>query len=233
MAFRRKPPAENVRRTASSGRNHPGVVVNKTGRIVQYESQAEHILILCLDRDRTVRDYISQPLKLEYIDVHGRHVYVPDFQVFRADGRVELHTVSHAGTETGTQDSSLRREEAVRGICRERDWNLVAHTAASLPQATERANLQALFAFRPTAYANRIVAFAAEIRLGNKQVGLRAAASEIAQELLLSPACVTAALCNLLWHEDLLTDLSQLIFLDGIPHPRALVWQPSREGGTS
>lgn len=149
MGIRRNPPAGNVRRAVSTGRNQPDVVVSKTGRIVQYESHGEHMLILCFDRDRGVRDYISQPITFEYADATGRRRFTPDYQVIRTDGRVEIHAV--LGEKAACLGTGMR-EAIIKGLCPQRGWEFLNHTSASLPQATERANLLALFAYglRPT-----------------------------------------------------------------------------------
>ena len=61
MGLKRKPPAGNTRRVRSTGRNLCGVITNKVGRTVQFESFAERSLLLRLDRSADVVDYLSQP----------------------------------------------------------------------------------------------------------------------------------------------------------------------------
>ena len=92
MAFKRKPPPGNVRRVISLGNNFRGVTTNKRGHLVQFESEQERKLILLLERDPTVADYISQPEVLHFHDASGRQrTYTPDFKVWRTDGQIELH----------------------------------------------------------------------------------------------------------------------------------------------
>lgn len=57
MPFTRKPPPGNVRRVRSLGTNCRGVTTNKRGRVVQFESEHERVLILLLERDPSVRDF--------------------------------------------------------------------------------------------------------------------------------------------------------------------------------
>ena len=74
MSFKRKPPPGNVRRVRSNGQNLRGVITNKAGRLVQFESWAERTLILRLDRDREVMDYQSQPEQYRFTDENGNVV---------------------------------------------------------------------------------------------------------------------------------------------------------------
>lgn len=61
MSMKRKPPAGNVRRVISLGNNFRGVTTNKRGHLVQFEAEQERKLILLLERDALVVDYVSQP----------------------------------------------------------------------------------------------------------------------------------------------------------------------------
>ena len=97
MAFTRKPPPGNVRRVVCLGHNLRGVLTNKRGHVVQFESELEHTLVLLFQRDPSVADYGSQPEILRFRDAAGRpRIYTPDFRVWRTDGRVELHEVTVA-----------------------------------------------------------------------------------------------------------------------------------------
>ncbi len=44
MSLKRRPPVGNVRRVAAIGQNMRGIMTNKTGRIVQFESSLERSL---------------------------------------------------------------------------------------------------------------------------------------------------------------------------------------------
>jgi hypothetical protein len=83
MIYKRKPPPGNVRRARHIGKNLHGVTTNKRDRLVQFESEQERKLILLLERDATVFDFISQPETLTYVSENGRsRRYTPDFQVW-------------------------------------------------------------------------------------------------------------------------------------------------------
>jgi hypothetical protein len=229
----RKPPPGNVRWAGSTGQNMCGVITNKAGRMVQFESWAERALLLRLDRDPQVRDYGSQPEAFEYLDARGkRHTYTPDFIVWRRDGRVEVHEVTL--TQRRLRPDMRQREAAAARICGARGWRYVVHTQQSLPQGSELANLLVLFRYRPTVYANQAVAQAASERLGQDQaVALRSLVRQLAAELQLPEPDVTAALGHMLWHGQLSTDLNRLIFVPDLgrsaPDVRIRLTTPSQE----
>jgi hypothetical protein len=224
MGFKRRPPAGNVRRVKASGQNIRGVMTNKAGRLVQFESWAERALTLRLDRDRDVLDYSSQPEAFTFSDEQGkRHTYTPDFVVWRRTGPVEIHEVTLA--QRRTRPDMRRREEAARQICRARGWRYVVHTEHSIPQGCELANLLALAGYRPTIYANQDVTRVVLERLGVGQaVALGTLVEQIGHDLNLPQGQVTAALCHLLWHGELMTDLEQLLFDRGAIVPGVRVW---------
>jgi len=152
MSFRRKPPAGNVRRVRSNGQNLRGVITNKSGRLVQFESWLERALILRLDRDPSVWDYQSQPERFHFTDEQGRsRSYTPDFKVWRR-GQIEIHEVTLSRRRM--RPDLQRRETAARRICSDRGWSYILHTEQTLPQPGELANLLALAGYRPTIYAN-------------------------------------------------------------------------------
>lgn len=231
MALKRKPPKGNVRRVTFISRNSRGIVTNKAGNIVQYESWAERILLLRLDRDPDVENYTSQPERFEYIDDEGkRHTYVPDFKVQRSNGEVEIHEVTRS--ERRTRPDIQRREKAARKICQERGWRYIVHTEKTLPQPTEEANLLALYRYRSDAYANPDVARAAYERLeaAGRPIFLCALVTQIAGDLNLPEPTVVNALCHLIWHGKIETDLNKLLFIDGALVPNAVVWVEHKKG---
>lgn len=57
-----------LRFISDQNKNIRGVITNKTGRTVQYESFNEFKLTLILEKDPTVLDYISQPETFEFFD---------------------------------------------------------------------------------------------------------------------------------------------------------------------
>lgn len=230
MSFKRKPPAGNVRRVHPSGPNIRGVITNKAGHLVQFESWAERALILRFDRDPEVLDYHSQPETFTFTDEQGKpRTYTPDFIVWRRTGEVEIHEVTLARRRL--RPDIRRREEAARNICQARDWQYVVHTENSIPQGSELANLLALVGYRPTSYANEEVAQAAFERLEQGQaIAFDQLVKQVGQMLDLPEGQVTAALCHLLWHGGLVTDFEQLLFDEGAIIPGVCVWMdPGRQ----
>ncbi len=226
MTFKRKPPSGNVRRVAPIGGNLRYTVTGKTDQTVQCESFQERKLTLCFDRDPGIRTYTSQPERLRYLDAEGKtHTYTPDFMVWRVTGEIEIHEVTL--TTRAAERRMQERTAAAQAICKERGWRYIVHTEATLPQATEEANLLALARYRPTAYANLDVAHEVQIRLAHASspVLFHALLTEIAHVLQLQEALVVSALCHLLWHGALETDLCyHLIFQDATPTASLQVW---------
>jgi hypothetical protein len=223
MKLNRKPPPGNVRRVRSTGQNIRGVITNKAGRLVQFESWAERALMLRLDRDPDVTDYGSQPEQFKFTDAQGRsHTYTPDFIVWRCDGQVEIHEVTLS--KRRTRPNICQREAAAAEICRTRDWRYVVHTEQTLPQGSELANLLALFCYRATAYADQTVTGAVVNRLSQAEpIALPVLVSQIAHELGLPQPSVVAALSHMLWHGQVSIDLNRLIFTDNGLAPDALI----------
>lgn len=229
MTLKRKPPAGNVRRTRSHGRNQPGIVVTKVGRTAQYETQPEYILTLMLERDPTVAEYDSQPEAFAYTNEAGRPgICIPDYKVRRVDGSTELHVVRSSYLPERPVPTDVRlREAALRNACRKRGWRLVTHTERTLPGPTERANLKILSCYRALGYADHAVEREAIERLkGGSSKLLRMLAAEISTLLDKPLPSVIAALCHMLWVGTLHTDMARLLFFDAGPAPRATVSLP-------
>lgn len=231
MSFKRKPPDGNVRRVRSNGQNLRGVITNKAGRLVQFESWAERSLILRLDRDGEVLDYQSQPERFSFSDDQGRpHSYTPDFKVWRRSGAIEIHEVTRS--ERQARPDIRQREQAARQICQDRGWCYVVHTEQTLPNGSELANLLALSGYRPTIYANPTVIQAVyEQLVPHQAVGLNNLVRQLGQRLNLSEAAVTGTLCYLLWHGELHTDLQRLLFDQGNIEPGVVIWIGQQEVG--
>lgn len=234
MRSKRTPPPGNVRWVGTTGQNIRGVITNKMGRIVQFESWAERALLLRLDRDPGIIDYGSQPERFQFIAPNGKeHSYTPDFIVWRKDSRVEIHEVTISKRRTHAE--ICQREAAAEKICLSRGWEYIVHTERTLPQGSELANLLALFHFRPTAYANQAVSGAVQQRLWQGiPIVLNTLVQGIELELDLPRPVILAALGHLLWHGSLQTDLNRLIFMAGWVGfaPDIQVWQPRKtEGG--
>jgi len=230
MALKRKPPAGNIRRVAPIGNNLRYAITSKADETVQCESFQERKLTLLFERDSTVQEYRSQPIQVTFTDTQKKtHTYVPDFMVWKTTGEIEIHEV----TLTSRQEkmSIKEREEAAREICQMEGWSYVVHTEATLPQATEEANLLALYRYRPTIYANPAVTAALRVRLGTSESrGICLLIAEITQALSLPQPTVISAICHLLWHQVLDTDLaSRLLFVNAALAPSVQVWLNKKE----
>jgi hypothetical protein len=229
MSFKRKPPAGNRRWVRSNGDNIRGVITNKAGQLVQFESWLERALILRLDRDPEVLDYQSQPEMFKFVDEHGKQrSYTPDYKVWRRNGEIEIHEVTL--TKRRMRGDVRRREQAAREICQERGWQYVVHTEQTLPQGSELANLLALAGYRPTIYANQSVAQIAFKQLAsNRPVAFEVLVKQVEQALKAPDGQVTAALGHMLWHGELMTDLNQLLFDQGTIVPGGCIWLERKE----
>lgn len=215
MKFKRNPPPGNVRQVVSTGQNIRGNITNKAGRIVQFESWAERALLLRLDRDSDVTDYGSQPERFQFTAQNGKqHSYTPDFVVWRSGGQVEIHEVTM--TCRHTRPNIVQREAAATEICQARGWRYIIHTEQTLPHGSELANLLALFRYRPTAYSNIAVSRKASERLAEgTPVGLQTLVARIELDSGVARTVIVAALCHMLWHGEMDTDLHRLIFVAG------------------
>jgi hypothetical protein len=223
MGLKRKPPAGNTRRVRSTGRNLCGVITNKVGRTVQFESFAERSLLLRLDRSADVVDYLSQPGQIAYIDASGkRHSYTPDYQVWHTDGRVSLHevTLEHRLDQPRIQ----RRHAAASAACIERGWTYHIHTETMLPQESELANLLALWAYRPTRYHDPHVTNALGARLADDRQTLYSLVMDIHRQSGQPVSHIACCLYHLLWHDVVQMDWRVLLFQDGVPNPEACLW---------
>lgn len=214
MPLNRKPPSGNVRRVQTNGRNLRYTLTNKAGRIVQCESQQERKLALLLERDRTVRDYGSQPETLWWQDETGKqHTYVPDFVVWRVDGRIELHEVTL--TERQSDLRQQNRQQAAHRICGDRGWTYVVHTEKTLPDETVTANLLVLYAYRSRNFAHSAVQTATAVQLHSVALPFHQLLLQLEAQLGLPRPTLHMAVLHLLWHDILETDLNHLLFRDG------------------
>jgi len=233
MALKRKPPAGNIRRVAPIGTNLRYAITSKADETVQCESFQERKLTLLFDRDSTVQEYRSQPERFAWTSSEGNsRTYVPDFIVWKTTGEIEIHEVTL--TERQERLSIQEREKAAREICQQRGWRYVVHTEATLPQATEEANLLALYRYRPSIYRNATVTAAIHQRLkGDKRKAVHTLIGELAQELSLPIPTVISALCHLMWHRIIDTDLtSRLLFVNAGLAPYVQVWLNEKERNT-
>lgn len=223
MGLKRKPPAGNTRRVRSTGRNLCGVITNKVGRTVQFESFAERSLLLRLDRSVDVVDYLSQPEQIVYTDASGKHhSYTPDYQVWHSDGRVSLHEVTLK--QRLEQPQMQRRHAAATTVCIERGWGYYIHTESTLPQGSELANLLALWAYRVTSYYDPQVTNAICARLVDGRQTLYPLVMDIHRQSGLAISQIACCLYHLLWHDVVQMNWHNLLFQDGVPSPEAVLW---------
>jgi hypothetical protein len=231
MALKRRPPQNNVRRVASIAGNLRYTITNKADQTVQCESFLERKLTLRFDRDPSIRSYTSQPERISYLDTEGKsHTYIPDFMVWKTTGEIELHEVTL--TSRSTHKHIQERAAATRSICKERGWLYIVHTEATLPQATEEANLLALAHYRPTAYANEDVTYLTREQLTviTSPVLLHALVTQITQTVPLQESTVVPALCHLLWHGIIETDLCHtLLFQNAALRRDIFIWYTKEE----
>jgi hypothetical protein len=220
MTLKRKPPAGNIRRAAPIGNNLRYTITSKADETVQCESFQERKLTLLFDRDSTVQEYSSQPERFACTDSLGHsRTDVPDFMVWRTTGESEIHEVTL--TSRQERSSIQEREKAARSICQQRGWRYVVHTEATLPEATEEANLLALYRDRPSIYAHAAVTAAIRQRLsGDEEQAACVLIAELAHALSLPTPTVISAFCHLLWHQVLDTDLTcRLLFVNAALAP--------------
>lgn len=229
MSMKRKPPAGNVRRVICLGNNFRGVTTNKRGHLVQFESEQERKLILLLERDPRVVDYVSQPETLIFSDGKGhQRKYTPDFKVWHTNGQIELHEVTVASRRED-RESLQEREAAARLICQERGWRYVVHTDQTLPSGCEYISLDFLSAFRAQSYADEEFT---NLWLGelskHGQVHPRFVVSHVEQNKDVS--VLFNNLYHMLWHGDVEMNWEQPFFWRGDFHPQARVWLPQGGG---
>lgn len=228
MSMKRKPPTGNVRRVNSLGNNFRGVTTNKQGHLVQFESEQERKLILLLERDPLVVDYVSQPETLIFSDEKSRQrKYTPDFQVWRVNGQIELHEVT-VQSRRESRKSLQEREAAAQLICQQRGWRYIVHTDQTLPSGFEYSSLDFLSAFRTEAHADvkSIIWWLGELRRLGKvhpESVLGQQRQDLREDILLN------SLYHLLWHGKVEMNWRQPFFGHGDFHPLARIWLP--EGG--
>ncbi len=206
MSIHRKPPEGNVRRVRSISGNLCGVMTNKIGRVVQFESFGERSLLLRLERDRTVKDYNSQPETFVYSGSNGRRCrYTPDFVVWRSTGCTEIHEVTLS--ERRLKPSAIGREGAAQVVCAERGWQYVVHTERDLPDGNELANLLRLYPYRVGVYEEKGVQESIRAWLTFEMpVSLTVLAARLKDETQLCLERVWGALFHQIWHSELEMD---------------------------
>ena len=231
MTLKRKLPPGNVRRTISLGNNFRGVTTNKRGHLVQFESEQERKLVLLLERDSTVTNFISQPEVINFRNANGRQQrYTPDFKVWRTDGKIELHEVT---IESRREEREYRqnREAAAQAVCQQRGWCYVVHTDQTLPSGYEYANLDFLSPFRAKIYSNAEITTWWLGQLVNleqrhpriilNQTGF--APSSLSGKEMYAGSSLNS-LYHLIWHSIIQINWHQPFIWRGDFHPTACIW---------
>jgi len=227
MNMKRKPPKGNVRRVISLGNNFRGVTTNKRGHLVQFESEQERKLILLLERDPSVVDFVSQPETLLFSDEkeHQRK-YTPDFQVWRVNGQIELHEVT-IESRRESRESLQEREAAAQLICQERGWQYVVHTDQTLPSGCEYVSLDFLSAFRAQCYV--------DVEIEDWWLGKLREQGRVHPKFAMNSSeqnpmtgVLLSSLYSMLWHNKIEMNWHQPFFRQGDFHPHARIWLPER-----
>lgn len=231
MGLKRKPPADNSRRVHSNGRTLCGVVTNKAGRTVQFESFAERSLLLRLDRSVDVRDYLSQPDPIPFRDLSGKsHHYTPDFKVWHMDGHISLHEVTL--TLRAETPQLQQRHAAAAQFCQSHGWQYHLHTETTLPRGSELANLLALWGYRPGRYADPVIRRAVFTTLAAGEQQLYPLVMCLSAACEAAPVQVAVCLYHLLWHDQIGMDWQRLLFQDAVPQADTRLWLTEKAGAS-
>lgn len=213
MGLKRRPPGDDTRRVRAIDGNIRGVITNKVGRIVQYESFAERSLLLRLDRARAIQDYASQPETLIYTTPDSKcHTYTPDFKIWKTHHQVEIHEVTCS--ERLSRPNQQSRMQAAQAICHERGWLYVVHTEKDLPQGTELSNLLILMAYRPKVYRDALLQEWLENE-PKQTMPLGDLISEIEQRLFKSVGQLLTGLYHEIWHGRIDMNWEELLLRGG------------------
>jgi len=180
-------------------------------------------------RNQDVRDYLSQPEQLQYIDSTGKpHCYTPDFKVWHIDGRTSLHEVTL--TKRLDLPQIQQRHTAAGLICAGRDWKFHIHTEQNLPKSSELANLLALWMYRSTRYGHPDISQAIQQTLGHSECRLYALVMNIHHQHGFSVAQIVSSLYHQLWHSQVEMDWQTLFFQDAVPNPETKLWVSQKAG---
>jgi hypothetical protein len=223
--MKRRPPPQNTRRVRHIDKNERITTTNKANRTVQCESFNEFKLILLLERDPSVEDYISQPEEIHYVDTLSRRKsYTPDFKVLRSDGSVEIHEVT-VESRRKEKPQLITREQIAAELCAMRQWKYVVHTDETLPSGGLLANLQLLYGYRQAAYCDTYIAnFLLAMVQNTGPIWLEALINQAAETLIKPISEIYGTCLHLIWHSNLLVKMDQLLFIDTFPVNTAYVW---------
>lgn len=224
MGFKRRPPKNNVRRVRTNGKNNRGVFVNQAGESTQYESDMEKVLGLMLMRNRRYKRIVSQPLKVPYVDSENKyHEYTPDYMAEIIDGSIEIHefSLSFRRAIKTIQD----RERAADKYCESHGWKYIVHTDLDLPSPIERENIKVLSGFRAKVYSNSTIARVTTEILGNtEKILFVSLVNELVSKLGLQRNLIHGTLLHMMWLDNICTDLTKPIIVEGEPNRKMQVW---------
>jgi hypothetical protein len=221
--MKRKPPPGSVRRARVSRINNRRTLTNKTGRVVMCETMLQRQVALKLERDRSVRDYVSFPEEFRYVDHAGSQVFhVPFVKIWRTSGTIEIRDVVPS---TQDVDEAFRlRTEQIAMICTSRGWQYIVDTESS---PTAHANLELLRVNAPGSYAQTEIMERVYCHLvEGRRMALFALREQIALETQTAPGSVFGVIAHMIWHELIDANLDdELIIEHGYVNPRSLVWR--------
>ena len=226
--MKRKPPEGNVRRVQAIDRNVRYTITNKSGQTQQCESHLERRLALRLHRDKSIRDYRSQPETIYFIDDEGkRHRYTPDFQAWTISGSTQIHKVTIPERHTENPHSVVH-EKFGRQLYAARGWQYFNHFPHTLPNDTETANLLGFYAFRAECYCN-ISAQQSVMSLLHNEISLPITilVDNVYAKLTwtgVAKPFIYATVFHLIWHDEIRIDWSSLFFVHGAPARGVRVW---------
>jgi len=223
--MKRKPPVQNVRRVRAINGNSRYTIVNKCQRSIQCESFQEYKLVLLLERNPLVRDYLSQPETLLFYTDEGREMtYTPDFKVWMSEGEIILHEVTL--TKRRSRKTQQQREAAAERICTNRSWQYVVHTENTLPTGAELANLQLLFRFRASGFADPdIIQLLSCLLPAGEHVTLCDLITRVSEITRLDRNQFLPVILHQIWHGKLQINWQKMLFHEVDPNPTTYIWQ--------
>jgi hypothetical protein len=224
--MRKRPPPGNVIRPPSGRTRFKfEFISSKDETVIQAGKWHARLQAILFDRDPTIRHYRSYPLFIPYKDEKGiEKQYVPNFQVCRTDGSIEIHEIT--STKQRKKESEKLREKAIERYCQSQGWRYVIHTELTTPDATMAVNLYSLSGYAARAYCeNQVrVALLEDLELG-KKLRIREVAVQLAEAFQITRGCVVATICWMIWNCELNTNMSILLFIAGEINKDAVIWR--------
>lgn len=230
--MKRRPPPKNARNVRYIDGNYRSYAGNKVGDMVQAESFAERKLLLLLERDPDVINYISQPQEavIEYVNSKGqKRRYVPDYLAKCLNGPDCVYEVT---LRSRLENNLALQERSAAGhaVCKARNQRYLVFTEEVLPDDTETANLLLFYSHRRDRCANDHVAEAALKRLASeRRMHMSQLLNTVIQDTGLDRGQVNIALKYMIWHGQLEINWHNLFyetsaFTGKSLSPSAFVW---------